>query len=181
MLNTLLLASLVRGIESGQKLMLCSNFRCDKRDVILVTLCCATSVRCSKVWPMSCWRFLLIWSHFVVMLKSDLDPQQLAWWSGFAVLIFQLICPRLQLRLNFCSTNLKSEQIYNWRDLVLISLYCATQVRLNVKQTSLGHREQFVEQKLTLSSKCYQIHRCQRYNFGHTLLCFLSQTWMLRN
>ncbi len=39
-------------------------------------------------------------------------------------------------------------------------------------------RGQFVEQKLMLSSNfgCYQIHNCQRYDFGHTLLCYLSRT-----
>jgi hypothetical protein len=39
-------------------------------------------------------------------------------------------------------------------------------------------RGRFVEQKLMLSSnfRCYQIHNCQRCEFGHTLLCYLSHT-----
>jgi len=41
-------------------------------------------------------------------------------------------------------------------------------------------RGRFVEQKLMPSSsfRCYQIHNCHRYDFGHTLLCHLSRTWM---
>ncbi len=37
---------------------------------------------------------------------------------------------------------------------------------------------QFVGQKLMLSSsfRCYPIYNCQRYDFGHALLCFLSWT-----
>jgi hypothetical protein len=36
----------------------------------------------------------------------------------------------------------------------------------------------FVERKLMLSSnfKCYQLHDCKRYDFGHTLLCYISPT-----
>jgi len=35
----------------------------------------------------------------------------------------------------------------------------------------------FVEQKLVLSSTfCHQIHNCQRHDFGHTFLCYLSHT-----
>ncbi len=47
---------------------------------------------------------------------------------------------------------------------------------LDVQQT----HNRFVEQKVMLSSnfRCYQIHNCQRYHFGHTLLCYLSPTWM---
>jgi hypothetical protein len=39
-------------------------------------------------------------------------------------------------------------------------------------------RGQFVEQKLMLSSnfRCDQIYKYQRYDLGHTLLCYLSQT-----
>ncbi len=44
----------------------------------------------------------------------------------------------------------------------------------------LGHcgLGRFVEQKLMLSSsfRCYRILICRRYDFGHTLLCNLSQT-----
>ncbi len=29
---------------------------------------------------------------------------------------------------------------------------------------------------LRCSCRCYQIHNCQRYDSGHTLLCYLSQT-----
>ncbi len=34
--------------------------------------------------------------------------------------------------------------------------------------------------RLMLSSgfKCEQIYKYEIYDFGHTLLCFLSQTWM---
>ncbi len=43
-----------------------------------------------------------------------------------------------------------------------------------------GLRGQFVEQKLMLSSSFRrdQIYKDERYNFGHTLLCYLSRTWM---
>ncbi len=39
---------------------------------------------------------------------------------------------------------------------------------------------QFVEQKLMLNSnfRCYKIYNCQRYDLGHTLLCYLSLTQM---
>ncbi len=39
-------------------------------------------------------------------------------------------------------------------------------------------RGPFVDQKRMLCSsfKCYQISQCQRYDFGHTLLCHISQT-----
>ncbi len=38
----------------------------------------------------------------------------------------------------------------------------------------------FVEQKLVLSCyfRCDQIYNSQIYEFGHTLLCYLSLTWM---
>jgi hypothetical protein len=38
----------------------------------------------------------------------------------------------------------------------------------------------FVEQKLKLSSnfRCDQNYKNERYDFGHTLLCYLSPTWM---
>ncbi len=51
-------------------------------------------------------------------------------------------------------------------------------IRQNCRQTLNWGR--FVEQKLILSSnfRCYQIHSCQRYDFGHTLLCYLSLTWL---
>jgi hypothetical protein len=41
-------------------------------------------------------------------------------------------------------------------------------------------RGQFVEQMLTLSLsfRCDQIYKYERYDFGHTLLCCLSRTWM---
>jgi len=43
-----------------------------------------------------------------------------------------------------------------------------------VQQASL--RGQFVESMLMHSSsfRCDQIYNCQIYNFGHTLLCYLS-------
>jgi hypothetical protein len=43
---------------------------------------------------------------------------------------------------------------------------------------SFGSWGRFVEQKLMLNSsfRCDQIHDCQRYDFGHTLLCYLSLT-----
>ncbi len=43
-----------------------------------------------------------------------------------------------------------------------------------------GLRGQFVEQKLMLSSSFRrdQIYKYERYDFGHTVLCYLSQTWM---
>jgi len=43
----------------------------------------------------------------------------------------------------------------------------------------LSHLEgQFVEQKLMLSSnfRCYQIHDCNKNDFGHTLFGYLSPT-----
>jgi hypothetical protein len=44
----------------------------------------------------------------------------------------------------------------------------------------LASRGRLVEQKLILSSsfRCCQIHNCHRYDFGHTLLRFLSRTKM---
>ncbi len=49
---------------------------------------------------------------------------------------------------------------------------------LDAKQTHLWGR--FVEQKLALSSsfRCDQIYKIRRYDFGHTLLCYLSQTYV---
>jgi hypothetical protein len=50
----------------------------------------------------------------------------------------------------------------------------------NVKSCEYGPLGlgRFVEQKLALSSNfnCDQIHNCHGYDFGHTLLCYLSQT-----
>ncbi len=50
---------------------------------------------------------------------------------------------------------------------------------LNIR---LGTWSRFVEQKLVLSSsfRCDRIHNCYRYDFGHTFLCYLSQTWMFK-
>jgi hypothetical protein len=82
-------------------LMLSSNFRCDQ-------------ILKSQKWEI--W----LWSHFVMLLKSDLDVQQTHLWG--------------------------------W----------------------------FVKQKLASSSsfRCDQIHNCYRYNFGPSLLCYLSQTYL---
>jgi hypothetical protein len=46
--------------------------------------------------------------------------------------------------------------------------------------TPPGFRGRFVQQKLILSSnfKCDKIHKIHCYEFGHTLLSYLSQTWM---
>ena len=44
----------------------------------------------------------------------------------------------------------------------------------------LQFRGRFGEQQLMLNSgfRCDQIYKCQIYDFGHTLLCYLSQTYM---
>ncbi len=51
---------------------------------------------------------------------------------------------------------------------------------LDVQQTHLSHWGQFVEQTLMLSSnfRCDQIFKYKMHDFGHTLLCYLSQTYM---
>jgi hypothetical protein len=47
-------------------------------------------------------------------------------------------------------------------------------------QSTSEARGGFVEQKLMLSSnlRCDQIYEYEMHDFGHTLLCYLSQTFM---
>ncbi len=98
-----------------------------------------------------------IWSHFVVLLKSDLDAQQTDHSSCFSPTLGVTICTRFTV-------------------MNLVTLCCAINWYLDVQQTHL----RFVEQKLMLISNflCDKIHKIHCYKFGHTLLCYLSQTWM---
>ncbi len=54
------------------------------------------------------------------------------------------------------------------------------QLKYNLDVLQTGFWGRFVKQKLVLcqSSRCYQIHCCHWYDFGHTLLSYLSPTWM---
>ncbi len=62
----------------------------------------------------------------------------------------------------------------------LVTLCCATKSDLDVQRTHLSHWGQFVEQMLLLSLnfRCDQIYKYRLHDFGHTLLCYLSQTYM---
>jgi hypothetical protein len=62
----------------------------------------------------------------------------------------------------------------NMRDMILVTLCCAAQVRLGYSTNP----PQFVEEALTLSCSfgCDKIHNISSYEFGHTLVCYLSQT-----
>ncbi len=60
-----------------------------------------------------------------------------------------------------------------------------TLVGLNIKVKAQWHKinrlpGRFVEQKLMLrfSLRFHQIHKCQKYDFDCTLLCYLSHTYM---
>ncbi len=56
----------------------------------------------------------------------------------------------------------------------------AAKQELLFNKLASGLRGQFVEQKLMLSSSFRrdQIYKDERYDFGHTLLCYLSRTFM---
>ncbi len=62
----------------------------------------------------------------------------------------------------------------------LVTLCLLFKSNLKVQQTNLMSRGWFIEQKFMLSSsfRCSPIHNCHKYDFGHTLLCYLSRTQM---
>jgi hypothetical protein len=65
---------------------------------------------------------------------------------------------------------------------IMLNVIMLSVIELSVaaKYLVLAHkiRGWLIEQKLMLRStfSCYQIHNCQRYDFGLTLLCHLSRT-----
>jgi hypothetical protein len=61
---------------------------------------------------------------------------------------------------------------------ILVTPKAAAKHELLFNKLASGFSPRFVEQKLLLSSSlsCYQIHNCHRYDFGHTLLSYLSLT-----
>ncbi len=103
------------------------------------------------------------WSHFIVLLKSNLGVKQTHLWDWFVEQKFMLSssfrcdqiykCPRYDFGHNF-AVLLKSN--------------------LGVNQTHLWDR--FVEQKFMLSSsfRCDQIYKCPRYDFGHNFAVLLK-------
>ncbi len=106
-----------------------------------------------------------IYVRFFVLLKSDLDIQQ-------THLRLQFVEQKLML-----NSSLGVTKFIIATDTILVILCSATlKSDLNVQQTHL--RGRFVEQKLVLSSsfRCDQIFKDESYNFGHTLLCYLSRT-----
>jgi hypothetical protein len=56
--------------------------------------------------------------------------------------------------------------------------YCKSKSAFTVPHSNGKTCGRFVEQKLMLSSnfRCDQIYKNERYDFGHTLLCYLSPT-----
>jgi len=90
--------------------------------------------------------------------------------------MFYDIGPSLKVSLTAAKNNSEISYIYlgtlgstvTTNKFVSIYQWCAFQ----------GARCQFVKQKLMLSSnfRCYQNHYCQRYDLGHSLLCYLSPT-----
>ncbi len=88
---------------------------------------------------------------------------------------------KLELRMSFCSSN-RPQQWHPNTCLGHLGQKDTGRKGANASRGWVGvnARGQFVEQKLMPSSsfRCYQMHICHRYDFGHTLLCYLSWTWM---
>jgi hypothetical protein len=61
-------------------------------------------------------------------------------------------------------------------NMIMVTIVVLLKSDLDAQQTHL--RGQFVEKRLVLSSsfRCNQINYCERYDFDHTLLCYLSPT-----
>jgi hypothetical protein len=103
--------------------------------------------------------------HTVVLLKSNLCVQQTHLSLGNNSLC---LAPALGV------TKFKIPEWWFWSHFVVL-----LRSDLGAQQTYLWG--QFVEQKFMLLNsnfRCYQIHNCQRYDFGNTLLRYLSPTLM---
>jgi hypothetical protein len=155
---------------SGKKLMLWSIFRCyqmykcqrfwshfeaylsqiwmlkklSHEDSLLdKSSCLAPALVLSNVQLLLMW----IWSKFVVLLKSDLDVQQIHLWDWYAG-------QKLMLSSNFrCYQMYKCQRFWSHFEALL-------KPNLDAQQTHpLG---QFVGQKFMLSSsfRCYQMYNC---------------------
>jgi hypothetical protein len=88
---------------------------------------------------------------------------------------------------NYTSTNKKSNNkfIYLWRITIINTKLAGLNVnspniKLKAKVFKLEsyHEAGFLNKRLMLSSsfRCDQIYKYEIYNFGHTLLCYLSRT-----
>jgi hypothetical protein len=57
---------------------------------------------------------------------------------------------------------------------------CGVSMHAGWLECMKGTRGGYVEKKLVLNCifRCGQIHNSQSYQFSHTLLCYLSRTWM---
>jgi hypothetical protein len=167
--------------------------------MILVTLWCAANFcwSCSANPPprLVCWTIghaklqlgvwhnshslQWFWSHFDVLLTSDLIVQQTHFWGWFveqrAMISCSFGCVRTLNSHCYDSGHtvvpLTSELIVQQTHL---SLLADLLVKLAWPGESYGR---FVDQKLIHSSsfRCDQIYKCQRY-FSHTLLCYLSRS-----
>jgi len=112
------------------------------------------------------------WSHFVVILKSDVD--------------FQQNCLRGQFVVHPSQTQVAQQGVIESIAMTVMKLArpkAAAKHELLINKTTSEDRGWFIEPKLMLSSSfiCVKFHSWYRCDFGHILLCYLSQTWMCNN
>ncbi len=110
---------------------------------------------------------IIFWSHFVVLLKTDLDVQQ-------THLLGWLVEHKLLLSYTHTCDIIYNNHCYVFGHVLL----CILSLTWMFNKPPL--RGRFVEQKLPLIYNFMrgQIYYNHCYVFYHTLLCYLSLTWM---